>query len=82
MKDMNAREIYADMNDVLGDYMGYAAVTEYMNHQSLKKASHPPSSPALAPPDFDLFGYGKHQLQGYEFTEGAEPVSAISEILN
>jgi hypothetical protein len=29
-----------------------------------------------------LFGYVKHRLQGHEFTEGAELVSAISEILN
>jgi hypothetical protein len=31
---------------------------------------------------FFRFGYVKHQLQGHEFTEGAELVSAISEILN
>jgi hypothetical protein len=39
-------------------------------------------SPDLAPSDFFLFGYVRHQLQGHEFTEGAELVSAISEFLN
>jgi hypothetical protein len=53
-----------------------------MNQNSLKRALHPPSSPDLAPSDLCLFGYGKHQLQVHEFTEGAELVSAISEILN
>jgi hypothetical protein len=53
-----------------------------MDHNSLKRAPHPPYSPDLAPSDFYLFGYIKHQLQGHEFTEGTELVSAISEILN
>jgi histone-lysine N-methyltransferase SETMAR len=57
-------------------------VMEYTDHNSLKRAPHPPYSPDLAPADSYLFGYLKHQLQGHEFTEGAEPVSAISEILN
>jgi hypothetical protein len=48
----------------------------------LKRASHPPYSPDLAPSDFSLFEYIEHQLQGHEFTEGAELVSAISAILN
>jgi hypothetical protein len=51
----------------------------YMNHNSLKRAPHPPYSPDLAPSDFYQFGYVKHQLQGHEFTEGAEIISAISE---
>jgi hypothetical protein len=55
-------------------------VTEYMDHNSLKRPPHPPSSPNLAPSGFYLFGYVKHQLQGHEFTEGAELVSAITEI--
>jgi hypothetical protein len=54
-------------------------VTEEMDHNSLKRAPHPPCSLDLAPSDFYLFGYVKHQLQGHEFTEGGEPVSAISE---
>jgi hypothetical protein len=53
-----------------------------MDHNSLKRASHAPSSPDLAPSDFYLFGYVKYQLQGHEFTEGTELVSAISEIWN
>jgi hypothetical protein len=48
----------------------------------LKRASHPPYSPDLAPSDFYLFAYVKHQLQRHEFTEGAKLVSVISEILN
>jgi hypothetical protein len=57
-------------------------VTEYMDSPLLKRAPHSPYSPDLAPSDFYLFEYVKHQLQGHEFTEGAEIVSAISEILN
>jgi hypothetical protein len=57
-------------------------VTEDMDHNSLKRAGHPPYSPDIAPSNFCLFGYIKHQLQGHEFTEEAELISAISEILN
>jgi hypothetical protein len=57
-------------------------LTEYIDHNSLKRAPHPPHSPDLAPSAFYLFGHVKHQLQGYEFTEGAEFFLAISEILN
>jgi hypothetical protein len=57
-------------------------VTEYIEHNSLKRTPHPPYSSDLASSDFYLFGYVKHQLQGHEFTEGTEFVSAISEILN
>jgi hypothetical protein len=57
-------------------------LTEYMDHTSLKRAPGPPHSPDFAPSDFYLYGDVKHQLQGHEFTEGAEPVLAISEILN
>jgi hypothetical protein len=53
-----------------------------MDHNSLKRAPHSPYSPDLAPTDFYLFGYVRHQLQGHEFTERTELVSAISEILN
>jgi hypothetical protein len=53
-----------------------------MNYNSLKRASHRLYSPDRAPFNFYLFGYVKHQLQGHEFTEGAELVSAISELLN
>jgi hypothetical protein len=37
-------------------------VTEYMDHNSLKRTPHPPASPDLASSDFYLFGYVKHQL--------------------
>jgi hypothetical protein len=57
-------------------------VTEYLDHNSLKIIPCPSYSPDLASYDFYLFGYVKHQLQRHEFTEGAELVSAISEILN
>jgi hypothetical protein len=33
-----------------------------MDHNSLKRAPHPPYSPNLVPSDFYLFGYVKHQL--------------------
>jgi hypothetical protein len=56
-------------------------VTEYVDYNSLKRAPHPPDSADLAPSDFYLFGHIKHQLQGHEYTEGAELVLAISEIL-
>jgi histone-lysine N-methyltransferase SETMAR len=52
-------------------------VTEYMDHKLLKRALHHPYSPDLAPSDFYLFGSVKHELQGHEFTEGEELVSAI-----
>jgi transposase len=57
-------------------------VTEYMDHNSMKRTPHPPYSPDLAPSDFIGFGHVKHKLQGHEFTEEAELVSAISEIVN
>jgi hypothetical protein len=57
-------------------------VKEYMDHNSLKSAPHPPDSPDLAPSDFYLFGYVNHQFQGHEYTEGAKLVSGISEIVN
>jgi hypothetical protein len=34
-------------------------VTEYIDHNLLKRAPHPPYSPDLAPFDFHLFGYVK-----------------------
>jgi hypothetical protein len=37
-------------------------VTEYMDHNSLKRAPHPLSLPDLTPSDFYLFGYVKYQL--------------------
>jgi hypothetical protein len=57
-------------------------VTKYMDHNLLKTASHPPSSPDLAPSDFYFVGCVKHQLHEHDLTEGAELVLAISEILN
>jgi hypothetical protein len=45
-------------------------ITEYMDHNSLKRAPHLPYSLDFAPSDFYRFGYVKHQLQGREFTEG------------
>jgi hypothetical protein len=44
-------------------------VMEEMDHDSLKRAPHPPCSPDLTPSDFYLFGYVKHQLQVHEFME-------------
>jgi hypothetical protein len=52
-------------------------VTESMDHNSLKRTPHPPQSPDLAAFDFSLFGSVKHQLQGHDFTKGAELVSVI-----
>jgi hypothetical protein len=48
----------------------------------LKKAPHLPYSLDLAPSHFYRFGYVEPQLQGREFTEGTELISAVSEILN
>jgi hypothetical protein len=45
-------------------------VTEYVEQNSLKRGLHPLDSPDLAPSDFYLSGYVKHQLQGHKFTEG------------
>jgi hypothetical protein len=53
-----------------------------MDDNSLKRGYHPPYLHDLAPSDFYLFGYVKHQLQGHKFTEGAELVSTISEFSN
>jgi transposase len=53
-------------------------VTEYMDHNSMKRAPHPPYSPHLAPSDFYLVEYVKHQLQRPKSTEGAELVLAIA----
>jgi hypothetical protein len=53
-----------------------------MDHNSLKRAPHHVYSADLAPSNFDLFGYVKHQLQGHKFTEGPQLVSALSENLN
>jgi hypothetical protein len=61
---------------------GAKCVTEFMDHNSKKRAPHLSYSPDIAPSDFYLFGYVKHQLQGHEFTKRAEIVSVISEILN
>jgi hypothetical protein len=39
MKDMNAREIYADMNDTLGaDYIGYSTTTKYLREKCFSKS--------------------------------------------
>jgi hypothetical protein len=53
-----------------------------MDNDSLKRAPHSPHSSDLAPSDFYRFGHVKHHLHGHEFTEGAELVSGISEMLN
>jgi hypothetical protein len=67
--------------DNAGPYVAKCG-TEHIDHNSLKRAPHPPYSPDFGPSDFYLFGSVKHQLQKYEFTEAAEFVSAVSEILN
>jgi hypothetical protein len=38
---------------------------DYIVHNSMKRAPHPPYSPDLAPSDFFLFGYVKRKLMGY-----------------
>jgi hypothetical protein len=80
------RDVYSDRKmivhaDNAGPHIA-KCVMEYMDHNSLKRAPHPPYLLDLAPSEFYLFGYVKHQLQGREFTEGGELVSARSEILN
>jgi hypothetical protein len=57
-------------------------VPEDLDHNSLKKASHRHSSPDLPASDFYLFGHVRYQLQGHEYTKGAELVSVISEMFN
>jgi hypothetical protein len=67
--------------DNTGPYVATCA-TEYMDHNSLKRAPHPPYSLDITPSGFYLFRYLKHHFQGHEFTEGAELVSDTSNILN
>jgi hypothetical protein len=39
MKDMNAKEIYADMNDILGaDCIGYSTITKYLREENFSKS--------------------------------------------
>jgi hypothetical protein len=39
MKDMNAREIYTDMNDTLGaECIGYSTVTKYLRGKCVSKS--------------------------------------------
>jgi hypothetical protein len=67
--------------DIAGPHVA-KCVTEYRDHNSLKRVPHPPYSLDLVPSDFCLFVYVKRQFQGHEFADGAELISGISEILN
>jgi hypothetical protein len=67
---------------VYADNAGPYAAKCGIEHNHLKRVSYPPYSPNLAPSDFDLFGYVKHQIQGHDLTERAELISTISKILN
>jgi hypothetical protein len=42
---------------------------DFMERNAMKRASHPPYSPDLAPPDFYVFGPVKQLLRGYEFAD-------------
>jgi hypothetical protein len=48
-------------------------VALFFDHNSLRRASHPPYSPDMVLSDFWLFGYLKGVLQGSSFDERYEP---------
>jgi hypothetical protein len=56
------------------------AKSKFMAQDAMKRASHTPDSPDLAPPDFYLFGQVKQLLSGYEFVDRDSLVPAVSDI--
>jgi hypothetical protein len=56
-------------------------VAQFLDHNSLHRAFHPPYSLDLAPSDFWRFGYLKGVLQGSSFDEPDELLSSIQPIL-
>jgi hypothetical protein len=54
---------------------------DFMERSALKSALYPPYSQDLAPSDFDLSGYVKQLLRGYEFTDRTTFLHAIEYIL-
>jgi hypothetical protein len=54
---------------------------DFMERNALKSAPCPPYSQDLALSDFDLFGYAKQLLRGYEFTDRTAFLHAIEYIL-
>lgn len=56
-------------------------VADYLEDRKLKRMSHPPYSPDLAPCDFFLFGYLKGKLSGQSFETLSELSSAVGELL-
>jgi histone-lysine N-methyltransferase SETMAR len=57
-------------------------VSQFLDHNSLRRALHSPYSSDLVPSSFWLFRYLKGVLQGSSFDETDELWSAIQEILN
>jgi hypothetical protein len=54
---------------------------EFLEQNTMKRASQPAYSPDLAPPGFDLFGNVKKLLSGQEFPDGEALLRAINAIL-
>jgi histone-lysine N-methyltransferase SETMAR len=59
-----------------------ATVTlQFMQHNLMRRAPHPPYSPDLVPSNFYLFGYIKQLLSGCEFGDRDSRLQGIREIL-
>jgi hypothetical protein len=54
---------------------------DYIVHNAMKRAPHPPYSPDLAPSDFFLFGHVKRKLMGYHAEAAAELFLRVGAIL-
>jgi hypothetical protein len=54
---------------------------DFIEGNALKSAPYQPYSQDLVPSDFDLFGYVKQLLRGYEFTDRTAFLYAIKCIL-
>jgi hypothetical protein len=55
--------------------------TQFLDHNSLRPAPHPPYSPDLASSDFYLFAYLKAMFQGSSFDGPGAVLSAIQAVL-
>jgi hypothetical protein len=55
---------------------------EFLEKLCIKLLSHPPNSPDLAPPDFDLFPMIKGQLKGRRFDSEEELINALTVTTN
>jgi hypothetical protein len=53
---------------------------QFLEHDAMKRALHPASSPELAQLDFYLFGYVRQLSAGQEFPDGEALLGAINPI--